>query len=447
MKLRSTLLLLLAVVVIPACADSAELIDLGKIDRSIAKEPAYRSEPHYALLVVGLQAAHRSWLVIDGEDLLYLDRNGNGDLTEAEDRIELDAEATKKIRVAEGSGYSGFNVFEIGTLAGQKLRLEFWVRKRDYSPTDDWEAKIMRQREQNHWEIATLLRLADGGLQVQNPLVLTTSRADAQITHLGGAVTLGLRGSTNWKLLPWPQSTTLDLRIGTPALPPRNHTGNLFAPLATSELPPDLHPRAVITYPPKLPGGQPIVQTLTIDNRCCGDSFFTHLSVPRDAGDGTAQVSLSYAAGQTRVVHPTTIEVPIGGQRSTFDRETSYVFFSDPTESIGLDEAMVALRVAGLTVQKLTRPESASLQVQEGGRIIFTITLSQKPEVLAVAKALAENGRFVEPLQQATSRFDIVRFPQRADFRQKELALIHQVLLKETGGVVHTPWDKKLARE
>jgi hypothetical protein len=33
---------------------------------------------------------------MDGENLLYLDRNGNGNLTDPEDRIELDVEATKK---------------------------------------------------------------------------------------------------------------------------------------------------------------------------------------------------------------------------------------------------------------------------------------------------------------------------------------------------------------
>ena len=143
MKPRSILLLLLMIVLAQfARADQAALIDLSKIDRSIAKEPSYRSEPHFALLVFGPQAAHRSWLVMDGENLLFLDRNGNGDLTDAEDRIELDAEATKKVRIAAGSGYSGFNVFEIGTVAGVKLRLQFWVRKRDFVPTDDWQRNV-----------------------------------------------------------------------------------------------------------------------------------------------------------------------------------------------------------------------------------------------------------------------------------------------------------------
>jgi hypothetical protein len=56
-------------------------LDLTKIDRTIRKEPAYRGEPRYGLLVWGPKARTRIWLVIDGKTL-YVDRNGNGDLTE-----------------------------------------------------------------------------------------------------------------------------------------------------------------------------------------------------------------------------------------------------------------------------------------------------------------------------------------------------------------------------
>jgi hypothetical protein len=60
--------------------------DLSKIDRTIAREPAYRFQPQYCLLVFGSQARFRVWLVQDG-DVLYVDRNGNGDLTEKGKRV------------------------------------------------------------------------------------------------------------------------------------------------------------------------------------------------------------------------------------------------------------------------------------------------------------------------------------------------------------------------
>jgi hypothetical protein len=128
MKATVLALPLLMVVASSVCADDIGLVDLKTIDRSITKEPAYQNEPHYALVVFGAKAAHRSWLVLDGNEILYFDRKGNGDLTEPEDRIQLDEEATKKNKISDGSGYSGFSVFDIGTIAGVKLKFNLWVR-------------------------------------------------------------------------------------------------------------------------------------------------------------------------------------------------------------------------------------------------------------------------------------------------------------------------------
>src|SRR5215831_16982226 len=51
-----------------------------KIDKGISKQPAYRTAPKYGLLLFGPEGKDRVWLVRDG-DVLYVDRNGNGDLT------------------------------------------------------------------------------------------------------------------------------------------------------------------------------------------------------------------------------------------------------------------------------------------------------------------------------------------------------------------------------
>ena len=56
--------------------------DLSKVERRLVKEPTYQSgSPRYALLVIGPGAKDRVWIVKDG-DTLYVDRNGNGDLTD-----------------------------------------------------------------------------------------------------------------------------------------------------------------------------------------------------------------------------------------------------------------------------------------------------------------------------------------------------------------------------
>ena len=55
--------------------------DLTAIDRNIGKQPAYRTEPRYCLLLFGPEAKTRVWIVEDGRTL-YVDRNANGDLTD-----------------------------------------------------------------------------------------------------------------------------------------------------------------------------------------------------------------------------------------------------------------------------------------------------------------------------------------------------------------------------
>ena len=57
-------------------AVTARGADLTKIDRKIAKEPAYQNEPKYCLLVFGPEAKTRVWLVLDNDTLyvVYLPR-------------------------------------------------------------------------------------------------------------------------------------------------------------------------------------------------------------------------------------------------------------------------------------------------------------------------------------------------------------------------------------
>src|SRR5579875_1276980 len=68
------------------CSGASAAVDLTTIERKLVKEPAYRSKPRYCLMVLGPEAKTRVWLVQD-DDTLYVDRNGNGDLTEANEKV------------------------------------------------------------------------------------------------------------------------------------------------------------------------------------------------------------------------------------------------------------------------------------------------------------------------------------------------------------------------
>src|SRR5262249_51344279 len=74
MRISPLLASFLAIGFLSAQAPSA---NLAKIDRTIAKEPAYQTNtPKYCLLVFGPEARTHLWLVLDG-DLLHV--FGNGD--------------------------------------------------------------------------------------------------------------------------------------------------------------------------------------------------------------------------------------------------------------------------------------------------------------------------------------------------------------------------------
>jgi hypothetical protein len=69
-------------------------VDYSKIERRLLKEPRYIGKPLYALFILDPQAKFRVWAVLDKSkadlpyyDVLYFDRNGNGDLTDLGERF------------------------------------------------------------------------------------------------------------------------------------------------------------------------------------------------------------------------------------------------------------------------------------------------------------------------------------------------------------------------
>src|SRR5262249_53058898 len=78
----------LVVLLCAASLGHAGPVDLSKIDRTIGKEPAYRSRaPRYCLLLFGREAKKRMWLGHDGARL-YVARKGHGALTEEGEEVK-----------------------------------------------------------------------------------------------------------------------------------------------------------------------------------------------------------------------------------------------------------------------------------------------------------------------------------------------------------------------
>jgi hypothetical protein len=90
--------------------NAADRPDLSKIERHIVKEPTYKAkQPLYGLYVFGPEAKTRVWAILDKSkpdapyyDILYFDRNADGDLTAPEECIA-------------GKVEEGYVTFDIGS--------------------------------------------------------------------------------------------------------------------------------------------------------------------------------------------------------------------------------------------------------------------------------------------------------------------------------------------
>jgi len=372
-------------------------------------------------------------------------------LTDAEDRVECDREATNRIHMSSKGSHTGLNVFPIGTVAGVKLQFQFWVRNKEFVPTSE-RAELLRTydklRAEHHWENATLYRMADHDSQAQNGIVMTATAAEAQITHFGGPLQFALKWDDRQKLEPWPKQTTFDVHIGTRSLPPKNYPQEMYARLTEWEAPRNVHPTAVFRFPPRTAGGTPVELTIELDRRCCGDTFFTLMSVPREAGEGQATVELSYPAWKERAVQPTILTLPIGGEAKLTEVGQAFVMFKwNPIH--GLPRALEALRGEGLSFRSLTgEDKSEHLMLHLRRNPAIGISLTTKPIALETARALGEGTSFETTLNSSDARYEILVLPATLVAEEAEtIGRVLRTLAKQTSGTVYTTWDKRLSAD
>src|SRR5262249_51793301 len=187
--------------------------DLSKIDRAIVKEPAYKGKPKYCLLVLGPEAKTRAWLVLDG-DLVYLDRNGNGDLPDP----------------------------------GEQVAWEGDLKNMDLGPIHGPDGKAQCTVSLRKFPASVRLTVSDGvkqrymiGDPDSDPLVFADRPADAPVVHVGGPLSIDLS---------YYERLYLRVRVGTAGL-----GKGTFAALVL----PEVTPIAEIEFPSKKPEGPPIL--------------------------------------------------------------------------------------------------------------------------------------------------------------------------------------------
>jgi hypothetical protein len=228
--MRFALALLLSVAV-------AKPADLSKIDRTIRKEPAYKNKPKYCLVVFGPEGTTRVWLALDG-DVLYVDRNGNGDLTEKGERV-----AGKP----DGAGVLVFAAGDIREKDGRTRHTGLEVRQEG----EGWTVRVLLKGK---WEQSAWLDGAGNCRSAASPREAPVIAFDGPLT-LAPTDVSGLVHNGKINMLP--------AVLGTWGV-----GDGLFAAVENAMVPADLHPTAVIQFPSKRPGGKPIRVRVPMDLRC-----------------------------------------------------------------------------------------------------------------------------------------------------------------------------------
>jgi hypothetical protein len=224
--------LLSSLLVIGQTAVTTRGADLTRIDRTIAKEPAYQSKsPSYGLLVFGPEAKSRTWVVLDG-DVLYVDRNCNGDLTEDGERLVIKNPKRNRDKKKPGTSSAVDSVsVVIKDRDGAKHRLTFRLTNTGVGI----DAKCHGSQYV--------------GSTYRDDLVFAARPQDAPIVHLNGPLTLQLVDPPRQ----WSPGESVDLVVlfGTPGL-----GKGTFAYMIQGF---PSRPTAEIQFPAKDPGAKPQV--------------------------------------------------------------------------------------------------------------------------------------------------------------------------------------------
>jgi hypothetical protein len=279
--MRRQLFLVLAASLLAGAEAAAA--DLSTIDRTIKKEPAYQAKPKYCLLVFGPEAKARLWLVLDG-DVLYVDRNGNGDLTEEGKRVKVPAfEPSKHPAHAQERSIEAGTI-AVGGLTHTNLVVSQTQYRRKIDPSvkdpDSWQEyldSIWRQNPDGiDWMVSLNLDpkcygLFNGaqGKHVSHfawvdgrggHLAFAGRPQDAPVLHFGGPLTL--RCSPSEKLQRG-EPGELTLCLGTEGL-----GRGAFVTMCYDLVPAGVRPELEVRFPPKAPGQQAVIRKYVLTQRC-----------------------------------------------------------------------------------------------------------------------------------------------------------------------------------
>jgi hypothetical protein len=245
-------ILLSALAMMGLLAAPSEAVDLSKIDRSIRKEPVYQSkDPRYCLLAFGPEAKVLVWLVVDG-DALYVDRNGNGDLTEPGERISAHRalhNSPKRPDMKLMCNYVLHSPLKDAQSGGKPILScapdVICLIVEHFIPADDREDALAKQFRKHPFRVVVgTMRCGQ-----DSSLAFASRPGDAAILHFDGPRHLALHPYSD--PLRRGETCSLAVQLLTPGL----GASMRMEPVEGME---NIHPVAEIECPPRRPGAEPV---------------------------------------------------------------------------------------------------------------------------------------------------------------------------------------------
>lgn len=227
-------------------------VDLSTIERKIAKEPRYETaEQYYALLVLGAEADKRVWFVVDGSNL-FVDVNGDGDLTEAGEKfaatksdgpesLTLLSREWEVPRFALSDRYTDVEVhFDLVDPS--------WRPAPDASNRTEME-RFMEVVGRTPRANLSSIHVTIGGARKQfSNAMFTTTAAKAPIFHMDGPLTLGVLETIQAHELGRRKDLEeIDIAVGTPG--DGGDQPGCFSYVMYDEFPKDARPVLEIEFP------------------------------------------------------------------------------------------------------------------------------------------------------------------------------------------------------
>jgi hypothetical protein len=305
--------------------------DLGSIDRTIGNQPIYASkEPRYCLLVFGPGADTRVWLVLDlaydplrekpgNTESLYADLNGDGNLTDAGERIPVTVVTSRYFdwkfsRREHEQHLPRFNVGDVKSRDGKTVYKNLVIDV-------GWYVFGRRDRKVTvAVDVPGYGRQSVGGDQLW--FAMTPAKAPVIWFHGGLTMRLAPSGLLHCPVdysgkeppTPWYEEFPL---VRGKTMPIRAQIGSAGIGLGTfntipSNTPPEgVHPVAKVVFPHADPKKPPIEVSVDLDQRCCGTLFQGSIAVPANAALGKAKVTLSFPGWRGRKVESAVTEVEV----------------------------------------------------------------------------------------------------------------------------------------